>query len=282
MTGSKGIGVGNGINNTVPIFMDGLDTGDLPLVPAGFIRTIRIINGSTDAVSILGDDLKRRVANLSAPKPLFYADILVLPLLYEDLIPRLQYWKADVSEDTSVRATTVLAHNFHEGDQRDADNNLVEAVNRKYKRGQDATDGTFPPVATMRGQDARLLSPSRPEAGMRRHEGVTRHVPAGVYRQDARIHQRSSAHGSQDRDVFCDGAGVGLGSSGMRLQGVHDASGRGLSSSGAIQDGVGVGASACSHSYWEPEKNSAGAGGFRGAVDHGEGSGNGAPYGWVA
>ena len=196
LTGSTGIGGGNGIDNTAPIFMDGLDTGDLPLVPAGFVRTILIINGSKDAVPILRDDLKRNVDNLFALEPLFYAEIFVLPLQYQDLIPWLQYWKADVSEDTSVRATTVLAHNSHEGDQRDAANKMVEPVNRKYERGQDATDGTFPPVATMRGQDARLLSPSRHEAGMRRHEGVTRHVPAGVYSQDARIHQRSSAHGS--------------------------------------------------------------------------------------
>jgi len=279
MAGSTGSGAGSGKDNPVPIFMDGLDTGDLPLVPAGFVRTIRTINGSKDAVPILGDDLKRRVANLFPPERLFYADMLVLPLLYEDLITWLQYWKVDVTEDTSVRATTVLAHILYEGDQRDAAIKMVEADNRKYERSQDATDGTVPPVVTMRGQDARLFSPTRPEAGIRRHDGATRHVPAGVYSQDARLHQRSSAHGSQDSDVFRDGAGVGLGGSGMRRQGVHDASGRGLGSSGAIHEGAGFGASAGSHGYRATGQSAAGAGGFRGAVDHGEGSGNGAPYG---
>jgi len=277
MAGSTGSGAGSGMHNPVPIFMDGLDTDDRPLVPAGFVRTIRTINGSKDAVPILGDDLKRSVANLFPPERIFYADMLVLPLLYEDLITRLQYWKTDVTEDTSVRATTVLAHILYEGYQRGAAIKMVEADNRKYERSQDATEGTMPTVVTMRGQNARLFSPTRPEAGIRRHDGATLHVPAGVYSQDARLHQRSCAHGNQDSDVFRDGAGVGHGGSGMRRQARRR--GRGLGSSGSIHEGAGFGASAGSHGYRATGQSAAGAGGFSGAVDHREGSGNGAPYG---
>ena len=158
MTGSSGSGAGGGTNNTVPIFMDGLETGDLPLVPTGFVRTIRTINGPQDAVPVLGDDLKRRVANLFPPERLFYADVLVLPLLSEDLITWLQYWKADVTEDASVRATTLLAHYVYKGDQRDAAIKMVEADNRKYERSPEATDGTVRPVEKFCGQDARLFS----------------------------------------------------------------------------------------------------------------------------
>ena len=158
MTGSSGSGAGSGMTNTVPIFMDGLETGDLPRVPTGFVRTIRTINGSQDAVPVLDDDLKRKVANLFPPERLFNADVLVLPLLSEDLITWLQYWKADVTEDASVRATTLLAHYLHEGYQRDAAIKMVEADNRKYERSPEATDGTVRPVANICGQDARLFS----------------------------------------------------------------------------------------------------------------------------
>jgi len=52
-----------------------------PLFRAGFVRTNRIIDGSKDAVPILGDDFKHRVSNLFLPEMLLYACILVLPLL---------------------------------------------------------------------------------------------------------------------------------------------------------------------------------------------------------
>jgi len=139
MTGSTGSGVGSGVYNTVPIFIDGLDIGYPPLFRAGFVRTNRIIDGSKDAVPILGDDFKHKVSNLFPPERLLYAGMLVLPLLYEDLLTWLKYCKVDITEETSARTTTALAHTSYEGDQWDAAIKMVEADSRKYKRHQDAT-----------------------------------------------------------------------------------------------------------------------------------------------
>ena len=184
----------------------------------------------------------------------------------------------DITEETSARATTALAHISYEGDQWDAAIKMVEADSHEYKRHQDATEGAVSPAATMRGQDVRIFFPARTEAGVRRLDGETRHGHVGVYGQDDCLHQCSSAHGSQASDMFRDGAGVGLGGSGMRRPGRHDASDHGRGSRGALREGVSFGCSPGSYGYRAPGQRAAGIGGFRGAFEHGEGSGNGARY----
>ncbi|GAB0498129.1 hypothetical protein MMPV_009470 [Pyropia vietnamensis] len=153
-----------GRGGAAPVYMAGVDISDLPPVPAGFVRTIRALNAATDLI-ITGDDLRRELATLFPPARLFYADMLVLPLLYDELVVWLKRWDAEVPVEGPVRSTTALAGYLCDDDARVAALNLVADDEHTYMRVPDAANSGAATPVDARALDARLFSPVRREAG---------------------------------------------------------------------------------------------------------------------
>lgn len=139
------------------LFTAGADISDMPPEPAGFFRMVRAIDATPDS-PIASDDPRRKVATLFPPMHLFYPDMRVLPLLYDELVLWLNRREVGNAMDGYTRATVALAGNKYDDDTRAAALDLVADDERTYLRASGAADaGTATPIKA-RVLDARLCS----------------------------------------------------------------------------------------------------------------------------
>mgnify|MGYP000276724016 CR=1 FL=1 len=195
---------------TVRVFMPALDANTLPIVPAGFVHCIRLINASDDSAPLTGAEVKRRVANLFPPGKLFSRAMMVLPVLHAELLEWLNYWRAEINLDDAPSAAMALASQLYEDDERDLAIKLLMEDDRDHTRKPTAPSPMGLVAGDAPGPHGRGFNPSaRYLGGTLVGDGTRRPDFMGMPSQDARLYRRSPERASQGGNLGMDIGGPG-------------------------------------------------------------------------
>jgi len=185
--------------------MPALDANTLPIVPAGFVHCIRLINASDDSAPLAGAEVKRRVANLFPPGKLFSRDMMVLPVLHAELLEWLNYWRSKINMDDAPNAAMALASQLYEDDDHDLAMKLLMEDYRDHTRKPTAPSPMGLVAGDAPGPQGRGSNPSaRYPGGTLVGDGTRRPDFMGIPSQDARPYRSSPERGSQGGNLGMD------------------------------------------------------------------------------
>jgi len=195
---------------TVRVFMPELDANTLPIVPAGFVHCIRLINASDDSAPLTGAEVKRRVANMLPPGKLFSRDMMVLPVLHTELLEWINYWRAEINMEDAPIAAMALASQLYEDDEHDLDVKLLMEDYRDHTRKPTAPSPKGLGAGDAPGPQVRGFNPSARYLGVTLvGDGTRRPDYMGIPSQDARLNRRSQESASQGGNLGMDIGGPG-------------------------------------------------------------------------